>query len=313
MANLPTNTTDISRYLLAKFQRYYAPNWKAFPKEYAMWNTLVGSDTLVGYYDTMGNLAEAAIMNDGADFDIGSVDQAYETSIESVQYGKGFGVTLKAMKAAARKSDVIDKAKVYALAKSMLVALEKLGIKPWDDAFTVNLSDGVPMCDNSHPCKDTVGVTNLTYDNLATGVFYGTGGYENVVSALDLFAGMKDHQGNPVPSVPDTFKTHAVNQLRVKALFESMGAPFEESNTKNVLPNLKPVFSNYLTSKTAWFIEDTSPDRPHGIFQYLNSCPEPLNFVDRLPENAGYQATSAYFAGSGAVPNVGVVGSTGIA
>lgn len=311
MAIDPMNTTDISRFLLAKFQRYYAPNWDSYPKEYAMWNTMKGSDTLIGYYDTIGNLAEAAVMSDGADFDIGAIVQAYETSIESVQYGKGFGITLKAMKAAANKSDVISQAKVYALAKSMLVALEKVGITPWDGAFATNLSDGVPMCSNSHPCKDTVGGTNLVYDNLATGGFFGTGGYDNLMAGLELFSTMLDHQGNPVPSTPDTFKTHAYNQFQTKALFESMQVPFEESNTKNVLPSLKPVFSHYLTSKTAWWLEDTSPDRPHGIFQYLNGVESPINSVDYVISNGGYQATSAYFAGAGAIPNVGIVGSAG--
>jgi hypothetical protein len=313
MAVDPMNTTDISRFLLAKFQRYYHPNWESHPKEYAMWNTMKGSDTLIGYYDTIGNLAAAAVMTDGADFDIGAIVQAYETSIESVQYGKGFGITLKAMKAAQNKSDVITASKVYALSKAMLVALEALGIKPWDDAFTVNLADGVPMCSNSHPCKDTVGGTNETYDNLTTGSFYGSGGYDNLLAGLELFATMKDHQGKPVPSVPDTFKTHAFNQYQTKAVFESTLVPFEatQTNTKNILPGLKPVFSNYLTSKTAWWVEDTSPDRPHGIFQYLNSCPVPENHVDRDIDNGGYVATTAFFAGASAVPNVGIVGSTG--
>lgn len=309
MAEVFTAGSDISRFLLAGFQKYFVPNWDSYPKEYSQWNKVVGCPTLAGTYDGAGNLAEAIAMADGADFDVGKITQGYQTTITAGQVGKAFGITYQAQKAAANMSNLVSRAKVVQLVKAMQMKLEKLGIASWDNAFTTVLADGVAACSANHPCKDA---GPSVWDNLATGVAFGTGGYDNVEAALVKFANFLDSQANPVPSVPDTFKTHANNQRKFKALFESNYEPVENKMINNTLPALKLVTSHYLTSKTAWFIEDTSEDRPHGIFQYLEGVPEPDNEVNKDFKNRNYVASSAYFAGCGMIPNIGLVGSTGL-
>lgn len=305
MAATITNTTTIARALLAQFENFYTPNWDAFDKEYSKWNTLIGKDTPTGLYDTFGNLPAAKEMTDGASFENNAISQAYQTSITVKQFGTTLALTYMAQKYAQNNSNIIDKMKVASTAKSMLVTLEENGITPWNGAFTVNLADGVPLISASHPCKDTA---DTVYSNLATGVL----SYENLEAGVKLFAGFKDHQGKPVPSRPTAIKTHALNEMAVKKLFESQYVPIDNQLVNRALPNLTPIFSNYITSKTAWFLEEIAADRPHVISQYLNSCPSPENSVDVFPENRNYVASSAFFMNSGAIPNVGIVGSTGV-
>lgn len=310
MAVVPQNTTMNSRFLLLAFNRWFRANWTKFPQQYKQWNTMIGCDALTGTYDSMGNLADAITMADGADFDIGGMSQAYQTSITAVQIGKGWGITYKNQKAAANLSDLVPASKAYNVVKSMQNAIEILAITVWDNAFTVNLADGVPLCSNSHPCFDLVGGTGLVWDNLETGAL----SYATLQAGLQLFATFKDHQGKPAPSMADVIKTHAWNQAAVKIILESSFVPSTSASASaiNPTPNLRPVFSNYLTSKTAWFVEDSSPDRPHGICQYLNGVPEPENKVEYNYLNRDYIVTSAYFIGCNAVPNIGLVGSTGL-
>ena len=309
-----TNLTTMARAISALWDTYYTPNFEQFPKEYTQWNTMIGKDQLAGYYDTIGNLPKAVALSDGADFPLEAVSQAFQTVITSSAVASGIEITWSLMKAAEGLSNVVNDIKAYAAVRAMITKLEELAIATWDNAFTTNLADGVPMLSNSHPCNDTTGGTNLTYDNLATGAAFGAGGYANVLAALELFSGFKDHQGSPIPSTPKRFMTHAQNQYKLKALMESQTVPSSTTDTSemNSIPDLTPVFSNYLTSKTAWFIEDNAPDRPHGICQYLNSVATPENKTEVLQKSRGLGITSGYFFGVGAVPNIGIVGSTGL-
>jgi hypothetical protein len=200
--------------------------------------------------------------------------------------------------------------KAYGVAASLLQTLEEVGIKPWDDAFTVNLSNGVPACSGSIPCSDTTGGTNVTYSNLATGAL----SYANIKAGLKLFPKAKNAQGYPVPTKPNKIKTHALNQMDIQEIFNSATFPSTTTDTsqKNVLPQLEPVFSNYITSTTAWFLEDDRPDRPHGICQYLNSCPSPESKMEEFEKTRSYGLSTGFFMGAGMLPNIGLVGSTGL-
>lgn len=306
MPDAYSNTTTLSRLLLAQLQDVYTPNWEAYPKQYPMWNTLVGSDTAKHTFDSLGNIAAAIEMSDGADLTLNALTQAYETAVTVKQWGTAHVMTYMLVKQASRNTALLKSPQIMALLKSMVVTLEKNAITPWDNAFTTNLADGVPMFDNAHPCKDTAG--GSTWDNLATGAI----SYANVEAAIKLFSGFLDHQGQPVPSIPDTFKTHAVNQMALKKLFDSEYVPVDNQLISSSLPMLKQVFSNYLTSLTAWFIEDTSPDRPHGVSVYLNSCPQPENEVYKVDKSRSVVASSIYFMQSGMIPSIGIVGSTGL-
>lgn len=308
MAMVYTDTTTISRALLAKFQDYFTANWTMFVKQYSQWNTMMPSKTKVHTFDSYGNLAEAEQMTDGADFPLNKITQAYETSCTILPFGTGLGITYQAEKYAGGVSNLIDKIKVAGTAKSMLTKLEKNAIAIWDNAFTTNLADGVPACSASHPCFDLVGGTGTLWNNLATGAL----AYSTLEAGMKKFAQFLDGRGEPVPAVCDTIKTHALNQFALTKLFDSQYVPLDNQLVQNPLPKLKAVFSNYLTSTTAWFLEDTSSDRPHGISMYLENTPSPENDVVRDQNNRGYKATSAFFMGSCMVENPGLVGSTGL-
>lgn len=300
------NLTTMANACLVTYDEHFEENWNTFPKEYSMWNTMFGKDQIAGNYDKTGNLVKAVALSDGANFPFEAITQSYKTVISSAPYAAGLEITWSLIKEAGKISNIIDKMKVYGVASAMLQTLEEVGIAPWDNAFTTNLTSGVPACSASQPCDDTAGTT---YSNLATGVL----SYANIKAALKLFPQQKNAQGYPVPTSPNRIMTHALNQMDLKEIFESSTFPSTTTNTsqKNVLPDLTPVFSHYLTSTTAWFLEDNRPDRPHGICQYLNSCPTPENKAEVFEKSRGIGISSGFFMGAGMLPNLGLVGSTG--
>lgn len=303
-----TNLTTMAKACLVTYDEHFEANWESFPKEYSMWNTMRGKDQIKGYYDTTGNLVKAVALADGANFPFEAITQAYQTTITSAPFATGLEITWSLIKEASKISNIIDKIRVYGVASSMLQTLEETGIKPWNDAFTENLTSGVPALSATQPCSDTAGGT--TYSNLATGAL----SYANIKTALKLFPVQKNGQGYPVPTSPNRIMTHALNQMDLKEIFDSSTFPSTSAATsqKNVLPKLDTVFSHYLTSTTAWFLEDNRPDRAHGICQYLNSCPTPENKSEIFEKSRGIGISSGFFMGAGMLPNIGLVGSTGL-
>ena len=308
MATILTN--DISRFILAGISKYFDDNFKTWPKEYDQWTTVLGSDQLTGKYENFGNLPKAKDMLENEAFAFHTANETYETTITSEQKGIGYAVSLLAQKG--DLYGILNELKKMELMRSMLTKLELISIKPWDDAFSVNQVDGVPMCSNAKPCADSPD----TFFTLATGALDATLGHSNVNTALKYMAQQKNSQGDPFVAVPDTLGTHAINQVSVEALLGSDLVPFMTSTglnlqSKNTLPRMRAIYSHYISAgnNDNWFVFDSKI--PHVISQHLNNTPSPVVDVAENFQNKAAEATIHMFWGAASLPNPGVVGSSG--
>ena len=170
-----------------------------------------------------------------------------------------------------------------------------------DNAFSVNQYDGVPMISASHPYRKT-GLSGVQ-SNLATGALNDT----NIKAGLNLFNELNDEAGKRIKMNPAKFITHKNNQWDVQTVFNSTLRSGTGNNDKNVLPDLEFVFSTFMESKTAWFLQS----KQHKMIHFFRTRPE---FIKRRYMNPnGSQSWDGYFRESTVVRNWrGVVGSTGL-
>jgi len=133
----------------------------------------------------------------------------------------------------------------------MRVKEEETAIYWFDNATSVNLADGVPLASNSHPLINSA----LTNDTLATASSIADP--DSHKTMINMFYDFKNHQGTVQKCVAKKGFTNAKNMFSVEEVYKSINKAAEESNTKNVLPNIEWCYSTYASSSTAYMLWDT--------------------------------------------------------
>ncbi len=293
-----TQRSDISRMLEAGQKKIFFDNLNSTPAQYPMYTTAMSSNKAQETYDSVGNLQAATEKVEGDSINYGKVSQAYQTTIVNHTYANGFAHTREAV-----KDDLygcINSVKAKELARTIRVKEERVAIAWLDNAFTTALADGKALCANDHPCKDAPGQVN---DTLTTGALSPA----NLQTGLQLFNAFKNHAGDPMDSDATRLITHKNNMFTVREILQSQNKANELSNTKNTLPMLEEVYLRYLTSTTAWFLEDLL--FTHIIFQRREETIFEEDYDKRDTKNYYFNAMGRY--GVGAIPNGGIVGSQG--
>jgi len=304
-----TLTTDVASFMLAGLSKYFTENWDTWANEYAQWTTVRGDPKLTGIYQQVGNLSAAEVMGENDPVGIETISQNYQTTITVDQIGRGLAVSLRAAKG--DLYNLLGEGKMRELLRALKVKMEQISIKPWDDAFSVNQVDGVPMCSAVKPCADS----GATYLTLATGALDAAAGAASIKTALQYMASQKNAQGDPFVAIADTFGTHAMNQVNTEALFGSALIPFQASTsgtqiqTKNTLPRLRPVYSHYTANSDNWFLWDSKID--HVVSQHLDNMASPMIETHKDPDTKATIADAVFFWGAASLPNPGIVGSSG--
>lgn len=291
-------TTDISRMILAGQKEIFLKNYDPFPVEYPMYTTPKTATKKVETYDSMGNLKAAAEKAEGDAITYGKVEQAYQTSITNKTWANGIQHTMEAIKY--DLYGVVNSAKAKELANTMRVLEEENFIKPWNEAFDTALADGVALCSNSRPLFNVAGTFN---DTLATGAL----NPDNIKLAVQMFSQFKNHRNKPMKSFPNRLFTHAYNMITVEEILASQKKAYELSNTENKIPNLKSVYSHYLSNTNYWFLEDSNYE--HVLAQWFMKTEFDFDEDKRSTKNVYFNAIAIYR--EGALPNIGIVGSSG--
>jgi hypothetical protein len=124
---------------------------------------------------------------------------------------------------------------------------------------------------------------------------------------VKMFSAFKNHAGGPTKSYPTNGFTHIQNMMDIEEIYGSDKKANEMSNTKNVLPKIKWVYSTYLASLTAWFMWDSKFE--HVLLQEHTGTQFDQDEDKISTKNMYYNAIGLYAAGC--LPNVGVVGNFG--
>jgi hypothetical protein len=295
-----TMTADVSRMIVAGQKEIFMDNFDPFPIEYPAFTTAKKATKKVETYDSMGNLQAASEKVEGDGIQYGKVGQAYQTSITNKTWANGYSVTLEAT-----KYDLygcINSVKAKELSRTMRECEETEAITEVDNAFTTNLSDGVPLFTNSRPCVNAIGVVN---DTLA--VASSLTNPENHKTMIKMFADFKNHAGGKIKTFPTNGLTHVYNMMDIEEVYSSTNKANELSNTKNSLPKIKWDYSTYLADTNAWLMYDKKFE--NFLFQkFMDTVFD--NDEDKIStKNLYLNAIAIYKAGT--LPAIGCVGNLG--
>jgi len=293
-----TMTSDISRMIVAGQKEIFTRNFESYPIEYPDFTTAKTATKKSETYDSMGNLKAAGEKQEGSSIQYGKVEQAYQTTITNKTWANGYEVTLEATKY--DLYGVINDVRAKELARTMRELEEENAIYWFDNAFDVNLADGVPLCSNSKPLADIAATYN---DTLTTGAV----SPDNVQTAINMFYDFKNHQGGPMKARPNAGLAHYSKQLTIEEIMQSTLKAYEMSNTKNTLPRIDWRYSTYLSNTSAWFLWDTSYE--HVLFQWFMKTDFDGDEDKINTKNLYLNAIAIY--NTGALPNIGIVGSSG--
>jgi hypothetical protein len=293
-----TMTTDISRMIVAGQKEIFMKNFDQFPIEYTGFTTDKKATKKSETYDSMGNLQAAQEKLEGGSIAYGKVEQAYQTTITNKTISNGYAVTLEATKY--DLYSVVNSVKAKELARTMREYEEASAVVHIDNAATTALADGATLATNSRPLFNVPGTFN---DTLTTGGLTP----DNLKTAFQMFSQFKNHQGGPMKSVPNRLVTSSYNMLTVEEIFGSTLKAYELSNTSNKLPKVKAVYSTYMSSSTAWFLEDSNFD--HILFQWFMKTVFDSDEDKINTKNLYLNAIAIY--NTGCLPNIGIVYSAG--
>ena len=296
-----TMTSDISRMIVEGQKEIFTKNFESIPVEYTQFTTPKSSKKKTETYDSMGNLKAAGEKIEGGEIKYGKVDQAYQTSITNKTWANGYSVTLEATKF--DLYGVINSIKAKELARTMRDLEEANAIVHFDNAFTTNLADGVPLCSNSKPLVNSAS----TNDTLATTSSLKVP--ENHKTMIKMFSAFKNHAGGKMKSYPDSGLTHVENMLDIEEIYGSDKKANEISNTKNSLPKISWKYSTYLASTTAWFMMDSKFE--HVLFQKFMDTVFDSDEDKISTKNMYLNAIAIY--NTGCLANIGIVGNVGVA
>lgn len=295
-----TLTSDISRMIVAGQKEIFMKNFDPFPIEYTAFVTEKTSKKKTETYDSMGNLQAASVKNEGDAINYGKITQAYQTSITNVVVANGISFTMESI-----KFDLygcINSAKAKELARTMREAEETEAISHWDNAFTTNLADGVPLATNARPCVNAIGTVN---DTLATASSLNNP--ENHKTMIKMFADFKNHAGGKIKTFPNKGLTCIQNMMDIEEVYGSSNKANEISNTKNSLPKIKWVYSTYIADTNAWHMWDDKFE--NVLFQWFEKTSFG-NDEDKIStKNLYLNAVAIYKAG--VLPAIGIVCNQG--
>lgn len=300
MANLTTRA-DIARAMYIGTKEVFMQNLKKQPtEEWKAYATVKTSDKMEETYDSVGNLKPAHIKAEGDPVIYGDIKEAYKTTVRNDTVANGFAVTMEAQED--EKWGVVPEVKVNELIRTMISKKEQAVAKVWDDVTTAVGADGAAYASHVHPLVNT-GIAHN--DNLVADTF----DIDSYEEAVKKFNHWRNHYGDKFFTRPSAILAHRDRQTYIFAMLQSTLHPFEESNTKNTIPQLKTIFSSYINSLKVHILDESVDS---AIFQKRKGLTDGYDYDERGTFNYYYNVHERYKAAM-INPGFGFVTITGSA
>lgn len=168
----------------------------------------------------------------------------YLTTITHLDFAQGVSYTLK-MRRALKYPSILQAAQD--LGVSAMDARETLAASLFNNGFTTNWTDGVPLFSGSHPLAD-----GTTASNLASGAF----SLANLEAAVLLLETTPDDMGRPMGLTAQAVVYPPALRFAVQRALWSPDDPTTANRAINPIERrgLQLIEWPYLTSNTAWFV-----------------------------------------------------------
>lgn len=280
-----TTRADIARAMYVGTREVFMRNLKRQPEEqWKSYATIKNSDKMEEKYDSVGNLKPAEIKPEGDKLTYGKIEQAYETIVRNETVANGFSVTMEAQED--EQWGVVPEVKVNELIRTMISKREHSVAEVWDSVTTSIGADGVPYASHNHPLLNDPTKFN---DNLVVGEF-DINTYEEAVKRFNHWY---NHYGDKFFTTPSALLLHRDYQTYALAMLESQLRPFEQSNTKNTIPQLKLIFSTYISNKLVHVLDESIDS---AIFQRRKGLTDEYDYDKRETFNWYYNVHERYKA-----------------
>ena len=209
--------------------------------------TVKTSKSMEETYETIGNLKPAAEKVEGDPVVYGDIIEGNTVTLKNKTWANGYSVTMEAEED--EKWGIVNVGKTEELARTMLQLRERNLAAVWDGVLVDVGGDGVAHASHVHPLLNDAVLKN---DNLIEAVFDATS-YKN---ACNLFNHWYNHEGEKFDTLPTQLLAHRDRQTDILALLQSQLVAFENSNTKNTIPQLKPTFNRYIAELPVHIIDE---------------------------------------------------------
>ena len=299
---MPTLTTraDIARAMYIGTKEVFMENLKKQPEQqWKSYATVKNSDKMEETYDSVGNLKPAEIKAEGAALVYGDIKEAYKTTVKNETVANGFSVTMEAQED--EQWGLVPEIKVNELVRTMISKKELAVAKVWDDVTTATGADGVAYANDKHPNLNNPATFN---DNLVKGVF----GLDTYQEAVKRFNHWRNHYGDKFFTTPSAILAHRDRQTEIFAMLQSTLLPFENTNTKNTIPQLKTIFSSYIGALQVHILDESIDT---AILQKRKGMKDEYDYDKRDTFNFYYNVHERYKAAM-INPGFGFVTITGV-
>lgn len=209
------------------------------------------------------------------------------------EYALGFAVSQRLM-----EDDQYGKANQNAkwLGRSARLTQEYLGASLLDDAFagaTFTGMAGEVLCSTSHTFLNGTG----TWSNrLSTDAQLSVTG---VQAMFDLASSLKDHNGDPIPSMPSYFVINIADEWKAIQITQSEFEPFTSDNQVNAIrkgrANMTYTISHYKIQGKDWFLVDRNLSDAHQLFRVKPQFDDDFDFKTRAALYMARQRILTYF------------------
>lgn len=148
-----------------------------------------------------------------------------------------------------------------------------------DDAFTGSTFKGIDNLQLCHTAHTLINSSSTVANSLATPVGMSVSG---ITALLDLAQNVKDENGDPIMSMPDTLVigNNAGDLHKAWQIFNSAKEPFTADNQDNAIKNRFPkmniVVSHFKTSTKSYFLIDSKLNDAHMVVR------RPIEFDDEF-------------------------------
>lgn len=285
MANTLTTRADIARAMYVGTKEVFMENLKKQPTEqWKSYAAIKDSNKMEETYDSVGNLKPAEIKAEGAALVYGDIKEAYKTTVKNETVANGFSVTMEATED--EQWGLVPAVKVNELVRTMISAKEKAVAKVWDDVTTATGADGVAYAAKLHPNLNNAATFN---DNLVEGAF----DIDSYQAAVSKFNHWRNHFGDKFFTTPSAILAHRDRQTNIFAMLQSQLVPFENTNTKNTIPQLKTIFSNYINELQVHILDESIDS---AILQKRKGMKDEYDYDKRETFNFYYNVHERYKA-----------------
>lgn len=290
------HTGNFGKLLEPGLRKLFFQGYKDKPEEFSrVFNVLSSKKAVETDYHVSG-IGEWTVKEQGGDIDAEDPTCGQEVTYTHASYAKMMTITREMFDD--DQYNVINKMPKK-MGKGGRVLVEKTSADVLNNSFTVNGYDGVPLFSNSHPQLNSASLD----DNLTGGALSDA----NLKLGMTLMTKQIDQAGLKIQAEANNLIIPPELEWTAMTLMQSVLLPGSPNNDKNVIKSrLRIIIMSYLTSTTAWFLQDNSLSELNFFWRVKPEFKGDEQFTSMVARYRGYERFSVGYS-----DYRGLVGSTG--